>query len=155
MSPNRNPATKQLLDGRKFEYPGNYLKLVLDRGEIHFIISGSRTDRAIESWEFRGRILNIDTPWETAVKKMLYRPSTFKVRNVFDLAAVVKRHPDELRAGLSEIEDRLTRLTDRIDRLRPAYEVLAESDIHPTETGRKYMTSAAIESVFEFLRDCR
>ncbi|UEM23278.1 hypothetical protein JL100_011260 [Skermanella mucosa] len=49
LSPNRNPATKRLPDGRKYEYPGNYLKLVLDRGEIDFIIGGSRTDRAVES----------------------------------------------------------------------------------------------------------
>ena len=97
----------------------------------------------------------IDTPWETAVKKMFYRPSTFKVRDVFDLAAVVERHPDELRAGMAEIDDRLSRLLDRIDRLRPAYETLAIDDVNPTDSGRKYMTTAAIDSVSEFLKDYR
>jgi hypothetical protein len=94
----------------------------------------------------------IDTPWETAMKKMFYRPSTFKVRDVFDLAAVVDHHPDELRAGMAEIEDRLPRLLNRIDLLRPVYERLAVDDVNPTESGRKYMTAAAIESVVEFLR---
>src|SRR4051812_30747119 len=69
LSPNRNPATKALLDGRKYEYPGNYLKLVLDNGEIDFIVGGARTDHPVEFWEFEGWGLPINTPWETAVKK--------------------------------------------------------------------------------------
>jgi hypothetical protein len=153
LSPNRNPATRALLDGRKYEYPGNYLKLVLDSGEIDFIVGGSRTDRPVETWQFEGRDVPIDTPWETAVKKMFYRPSTFKVRDVFDLAAVVERHPDELRAGMAEIDDRLPRLLDRVDHLRPVYAKLAVDDVNPTESGRKYMSTAAIDSIFEFLRD--
>jgi len=153
LSPNRNPATKALLDGRKYEYPGNYLKLVLDNGEIDFIVGGARTDHPVEFWEFEGWGVPIDTPWETAVKKMFYRPSTFKIRDVFDLATVVERNPDELRAGMAEIDDRLPRLLGRIDYLRPVYEELAPDDVNPTESGRKYMTTAAIDSVFEFLRD--
>jgi hypothetical protein len=153
LSPNRNPATKALLKGRKYEYPGNYLKLVLDSGEIDFIVGGARTDRAVETWSFEGRAVPIDMPWETAVKKMFYRPSTFKVRDVFDLAAVVERHPDELRACMTEIDDRLQRLLDRIDALRPVYATLAVDDINPTESGQKYMTSDAVEKVFDFLRD--
>lgn len=95
----------------------------------------------------------IDTPWETAVKKMFYRPSTFKVRDVFDLAAVIERHPEELRAGMAEIDDRLRRLLDRIDALRPVYATLAADDVNPTENDRKYMTSDTIEKVFGFLSD--
>jgi hypothetical protein len=153
LSPNRNPAAKALLKGRKYEYSGNYLKLVLDSGEIDFIVGGARTDRAVETWSFEGRAVPIDMPWETAVKKMFYRPSTFKVRDVFDLAAVVERHPDELRACMTEIDDRLQRLLDRIDALRPVYATLAVDDINPTESGQKYMTSDAVEKVFDFLRD--
>jgi hypothetical protein len=62
LSPNRNPATKALLKGRKYDYPGNHLKLVLDSGEIDFIVGGARTDRAIETWNFEGRAVPIDMP---------------------------------------------------------------------------------------------
>ncbi len=68
---------------------------------------------------------------------------------------MVERHPDEFRAGLVEIEDRLARLVDRIDRLRPVYETPAVNDVNPTRSGLRYMTSAAIDSVFEFLRGSR
>jgi len=151
LAPNRNPATRALLDGRAYEYPGNYLKLTLDEGEIDFIVASARTRDPTQDWTFEGRALRIDTPWETAVKKMFHRPSQFKVRDVFDLAAVIERHPAELAASLDEVADRMPRLLDRIDRLRPAYERLAEQDVYPTEDGRRYMAASAIEGVYAFL----
>ena len=75
----------------------------------------------------RGRI-DIDTPWETAVKKMFYRPSAFKVRDAFDLAAVVDRHGLELRSHLIAVEDRLDKLIDRLDALAAAYERMDAND---------------------------
>lgn len=89
LSPARNPATKALLAGRSYQFPGNYLKLQMEGGEIDFILAGRRTADAVQPWSFEGREINIDTPWETAIKKMFYRPSTFKVRDAFDLAAVI------------------------------------------------------------------
>ncbi|HEY9539475.1 MAG TPA: nucleotidyl transferase AbiEii/AbiGii toxin family protein [Kiloniellaceae bacterium] len=43
LSPARNPATKALLGEHGYQFPGNYLKLELDRGEIDFILGGRRT----------------------------------------------------------------------------------------------------------------
>src|SRR3546814_12678394 len=40
LSPARNPATKALLGEHGYQFPGNYLKLELDRGEIDFILGG-------------------------------------------------------------------------------------------------------------------
>src|ERR1700752_3175819 len=78
LSPARNPATKALLAGRSYQFPGNYLKIQLESGEIDFIVAGRRTANPVQSWEFEGHAIEIDTPWETAIKKMFYRPSTFK-----------------------------------------------------------------------------
>src|SRR5690349_4880325 len=89
LSPNRNPATKVLLGGRGYDYPGHYLKLHLDQGEIDFLIGTKVSDIPTKEWEFEGRMVLIDTPWETAAKKLFYRPSTLKVRDVFDIAAVI------------------------------------------------------------------
>ncbi|MPZ24486.1 MAG: hypothetical protein GEU28_13350 [Dehalococcoidia bacterium] len=155
LSPARNPATKALLGEHGYQFPGNYLKLELDRGEIDFILGGRRTAEPTHPWEFDGRTILIETPWEAAIKKVFYRSSTFKVRDVFDLAAVIDRDGERLKSCLPEVEDKLDRLLDRIDALIPVYEERAKADINPTEQGRKYMTREAIDSVVAFVREWR
>jgi hypothetical protein len=153
LSPNKNVVTKALLAGHGYQFPGNYLKLELDRGEIDFISGGQRTADPTEPWEFEGRSILIETPWEAAIKKIFYRPSTFKVRDVFDLAAVIDRDGDKLKSYLPEVEDRLDKLIDRLDALRPVYAAYVVTDINPTEKGLKYIGADAIETVFNFIRD--
>jgi Nucleotidyl transferase AbiEii toxin, Type IV TA system len=155
LSPARNPATKALLAGRAYQFPGNYLKLQLENGEIDFIVAGRRTTDPVQSWEFEGRAIDIDTPWETAIKKMFYRPSTFKVRDAFDLAAVVDRNAERLQSHLIVVEDRLDKLIDRLDALSAAYERLTIDDINPTQSGTKYATSEAIQSAISLLVNWR
>ena len=151
LSPARNPATKTLLSGRSYQFPGSYLRLELENGEIDFIVGGRRTRDPTRSWTFRDRAILIDTPWETAIKKIFYRSSKFKIRDVFDLAAVIDRDGEKLKASLHEIEDRLDKLVDRIDALAPGYEKAANEDINPTESGRKYLKASAILSVLDYL----
>ncbi len=155
LSPARNPATKTLLAGRSYQFPGNYLKLQLESGEIDFIVAGRRTSDPVQGWDFEGRRIDIDTPWETAIKTMFHRPSSFKVRDAFDLAAVVDHHGKELRSHLIAVEDRLDKLIDRLDALSAAYENMAVEDINPTPSGTKYATSEAIQSAISFLQDWR
>ncbi|MGE0006091.1 MAG: nucleotidyl transferase AbiEii/AbiGii toxin family protein [Parvibaculaceae bacterium] len=152
LAPNRNSATRALVAGRSYEFPGNYLKLQMEDGEIDFIVGSKRTSVPTQPWQFEDRTILIDTPWETATKKMFHRPSTFKIRDVFDLAAVIDHDGGKLEASLPEIADRLDRLIDRIDALVPVYEQTAEADINPTGNGRKYMGTRAIVSVMDFLR---
>lgn len=155
LTPARNPATKRLLDGRKYEYPGSYLKLHLDVGEIDFILAASRTDDPCQAWSFDGRPLQIETPWETAIKKIFYRPSTFKVRDVFDLAAVIARNPTELRSSLDSVEDKLDKLEDRVKRIAPSYAELAANDISPTLSGAIYARAEAALNVLDFVQAFR
>lgn len=155
LSPARNPATKALLAGRGYQFPGNYLKLQMQSGEIDFIVGGTRTLDPVQPWDFEGREIKIDTPWETAIKKMFYRPSTFKVRDAFDLAAVIDHHGDRLRSHLHVVEDRLDKLIDRLDALSDAYKRLVEDDVNPTEPGAKYAKGEAIQWAISFLTDWR
>lgn len=155
LSPGRNPATKALLAGRGYQFPGNYLKLQMAGGEIDFIVGGRRTRDPVQPWEFEGREILIDTPWETAIKKMFYRPSTFKVRDVFDLAAVIDHHREQLRSNLPEVEDRLDKLIDRLDALSAGYQRMTADDINATESGAKYLSGGAIHSAISFLTDWR
>ena len=153
LSPNRNPATTALLAGRSYQFPGNYLKLQIENGEIDFIVAGRRTATPVQPWPFENRKIDIDTPWETAIKKMFYRPSTFKVRDAFDLAAVVDHHAEQLRSNLNVIEDRIDKLIDRLDALTPAYESMVADDINPTEAGARYAKEDALRSAIALLKD--
>ncbi len=153
LTPARNPLTRALLAERKFEYPGNYLKLNLDAGEIDFILAGRRTEHPTTPWNFDGRTVLIETPWEIAVKKIFHRPSSFKIRDIFDVALVLERDPDALSASLAEVEDRLDKVIDRIDRLIPSYAMAAAEDINPTVSGLPYMQAEAAEAVLAFLTD--
>jgi len=40
--------------GRGYQFPGNYLKLQLESGEIDFIVAGRRTSDPVQGWEFEG-----------------------------------------------------------------------------------------------------
>jgi hypothetical protein len=151
LSPNQNPKTKALLAGRKYEFPGNYLKLKLNEGEIDFIVGSKRTSDPTQAWQFEGRPIQIETPWEIAVKKLFYRPSTFKVRDIFDLAAIIDHDREKLDPFVSVVADRLDKAIDRVSAIVPSYEMLASREVIPTEGGQKYALKAAAESVLTFL----
>ncbi|NIJ40603.1 MULTISPECIES: nucleotidyl transferase AbiEii/AbiGii toxin family protein [Parvibaculum] len=153
LAPQRNAITKSVLGENKTNLPGNYLKLRFPYGEIAFITGGRRTDTPSQAWEFAGRVIDIETPWETATKKMFFRASSLKIRDIFDIAAVIDHHGDELRECLPEVEDRLPNVLDRVKSHQPAYERRVLGEINATKTGRKYMTAAAIDSVVGFLED--
>jgi Nucleotidyl transferase AbiEii toxin, Type IV TA system len=151
LSPNQNPDTKALLAGRKYEFPGNYLKLKLDQGEIDFVVGSKRTSDPTQAWSFEGRTIQIETPWEIAVKKLFYRPSTFKVRDIFDLAVVIDHDAERLDPFISVVADRLDKAIDRISAIAPSYEALALHEVNPTQDGQRYGHKAAVESVLTFL----
>jgi len=155
LSPGRNAATKALLDGRQFQFPGNYLKLEMAEGEIDFIVGSHHTCNPTQPWVFEGREIAIETPWETAIRKIFYRSSTFKVRDVFDLAAVIENDGENLKSNLNEVEDRLDRLIDRLDALSATYEKSVVNDVNPTDKGRPYASAKAIQSTLSFLSEWR
>jgi hypothetical protein len=153
LSPHANPSTRALLGGRKYEFPGGYLKLKLDAGEIDFIVGGKRTADPNRPWHFEGRDILIETPWEIAIKKLFYRPSTFKVRDIFDLAAIVETQAEKLSPFVSIVADKLDKAIDRISLVLPSYEERALDDVNSTDLGRKYATKAAAQSVLDFLKE--
>jgi hypothetical protein len=155
LSPARNPATKALLAGRGSQFPGNYLKLQMADGEIDFIVASRRTADPVQPWQFEHRTIDIDTPWETAIKKMFYRPSTFKLRDAFDLAAVIDRDGAQLQQHLGVVADRLDKVLDRLDALSATYESAVIDDVNATEAGARYAKDEAIRSAIAFLTDWR
>lgn len=154
LTPNANPRVQALQDGLKYEYPGHYQKLYRPGGEIDIIVASARTEPGATAWEFEGHPVLLDTPVETAIKKMFYRPSTFKLRDAFDVAAIIDSgYADDLSASMAEVSDRLALVLDRLELLAPVYESEAWNDINPTEKGLRWMTrAAAIDPLIGFIR---
>lgn len=152
LAPARNPAVKALVAERGFEFPGNYLKLDLGIGEVDIIVAAAVTDAPTTAWTFEGHDIALETPAEIAGKKIAFRSSTFKLRDVFDLAVVVARAPAALDAVLVDLQDRLPRLFDRVSKLKPVFAEQAAADINPTDSGRAYLDRAP-DLVLDYLAD--
>ena len=71
------------------------MKMHMNGAQIDLLAGAPRSSRATAEWVFEGRKLRIDTPRETILKRSS-TGLTFKVRNLFDVAAVVDSYPDEL-----------------------------------------------------------
>lgn len=151
LAPNQNPVVKRLIGNSKYEFPGNYLKLVFDAGEIDFIVGGRRTDRAAAPWDFEDRSILLENPWEIGIKKLFYRPSAFKIRDVFDLAVIMDRHPEELVGSLHKVADRLDRAMDRISLLSSVYGKQVLSDVNPRPGYEAYLRDDTPQRLHAFL----
>ena len=146
LTPQFNADIKNLLGNNSFEYPGYYLKLYQEHGEIDFIIGSPQTEPGVVSWEFNNYPIMIETPEEIIMKKIIYRGSKFKNRDVFDLAAVLDSERRQVMVdSLSANTESLPLLLDRIGLLEGTYEQQIQYDVNPLPAGRKWMTLHAIK----------
>lgn len=124
-----------------YDETGHYLKLIYPEGEIDFIVSGSITDLPIETKTIDMSEIRPDTsysikmehPVEIAIKKLHYRGTMLKVRDVFDIAVVDSlftaslhdqlHHVSHLKSGIRE---RLSAISDEF--LHQELEELAIED---------------------------
>lgn len=155
LAPPKNEAVRAFLAGRSYQWPGHYLKLELDGGEIDFIASAPVTDLSPKPLVVGdGTTIQMELILEIAAKKAFYRASDFKTRDVFDFAAIAEND----RAGLIGIlrdlpSDRLPRLRDRLTALTSAYVQLAERDVNPTPDGLRFLGDTAISAVLEVVEE--
>ena len=130
LSPRLNETAAAL--ARDYAEQGNSLKLVLDAGDIDFIVAGPlMPGKPRGALDFRGRSVPLDPVSEVLAKKLLYRAASFKPRDVFDLAAVLERDPPSAMAALDatrSMSDVLLRRLDALARLPPARH---SCDIYP------------------------
>lgn len=75
---------------------GNFVKLVLEAGEIDIVASPNLTDEPFEAWEIMGRPVQVETAAEIVAKKLYHRGNQATARDLFDLAVVVESAPEEL-----------------------------------------------------------
>lgn len=157
--PVNNPITRDICwdaerQAANYRYSGHYLKLVsTDIGEIDFLTAPTIIDGSTTEFSFNGHIIDRERPCEVIAKRIYYRGTTFKSRDVFDLAGTFLVMPDELSEAArspfmtSEVYDR-ARL--RIGIKMDAFKEDMSDQVNPTEFGRSYMENAC-ELVLEAL----
>lgn len=106
-----------------FDESANHLKLIFREGEIDFIIAGSISglpseQKSVDMLEI-GRpvshLVDVEHPVEIALKKLVYRGSMLKVRDIFDIAVVDHFFPDLLRSNLLPVAHSKAKVLARLN----------------------------------------
>lgn len=152
LTPRLQDQIQTITDCTSYNESSNILKLVMDAGEIDFIVAAPLTKNPYENWEFEGRKIARETPVEIVAKKVFYRAEELAVRDVFDLACLLDRQLDEVLK-----EDKLFRakqdvLLTRLLAMQKTYKHVAKEkiDIRP---GFEHMRDSAIDKVLEFYQN--
>lgn len=142
LSPQHNPTLRAAIGG-VWQEPGHYLKFELGPGEIDILVTCPVTDEPTVEYPFERWTLQLERPCEILGKKIRSRASSFKRRDVFDLAATITWAPEELPAFLPLVAVKLPLLRHRIGLMRDDYRAHAADDINPTEKGATILLDAA------------
>ena len=136
-----SPDVVDVWNCASWDRAAHYLKLKYPEGEIDFIVSGAISNLQPVGKELdltnirpgRKTTIQVDSPAEIALKKMHYRATMLKPRDIFDIAVVDKLAHTTLVANLHEIADKKNHLLQRLDSLNGDYlrAELAELDIQP------------------------
>ncbi|MCK9920066.1 nucleotidyl transferase AbiEii/AbiGii toxin family protein [Microbacteriaceae bacterium K1510] len=120
-----------------FSEAANHLKLVYPEGEIDFIvapaIAGLPAERRLVPAEGGEPAVEIEIehPVEIVVKKLFYRGSMLKIRDVFDIAVVASIHGNVLHKNLHHVPHLKRAILDRLSNISEDFcrQELAELDI--------------------------
>ncbi|MCS3725773.1 nucleotidyl transferase AbiEii/AbiGii toxin family protein [Bradyrhizobium betae] len=132
-----SPDTTDVWSCSAWDCAANYLKLKYPEGEIDFIVTAAiSTLPAIEQTiDLDGArpLIRLDAPAEIALKKLHYRATMLKARDIFDIAVIDATSGDTLSAHLHEVTDKKSDLLRRLDGMKEDYlrDELAELDIRP------------------------
>lgn len=94
--------TAEMLCGSQYIEAENFVKLILEEGEIDFVASPNLLPKqhAFEFWNLFGREVRVETAAEIVAKKMFHRGDCATARDLFDLSLVIEREPQALEAAI-------------------------------------------------------
>ena len=96
----------------------NGIKIVMPHGDIDFIISADVIqDIHRQETTLGGRSIQLDPTSEILAKKMFYRASQFKARDVYDLSAAIDLDPSSAHAAVLASKTKSDVLLRRLDDL--------------------------------------
>lgn len=136
-----SPKVTEVWNCRTWDETAHSLKLSYAEGEIDFIVSGPLSGLSTDTYEIdltglpaaRRVSIQVEHPAEIALKKMHYRPTMLKARDIFDIAVADSVNHGALIGNLSAISDKKSGLIKRLDNVDCKFlqAELAELDIQP------------------------
>ncbi|CAD7381841.1 nucleotidyl transferase AbiEii/AbiGii toxin family protein [Xanthomonas arboricola] len=118
------------------EQPGAFVKLQFEEGEVDFVAAPNLLDDAWDTWDIGGRAVKVETAAEIIAKKMYHRGDRVTARDLFDLALVIEREPQQLLAAtpflLRHREAFLSQIQAPHAGLRAAFEAIAMLEYTPS-----------------------
>lgn len=153
------PDVTDAWDCHTWDRAAHYLKLKYAEGEIDFIVSSPLSDLATTFHEVdltdlpakRKVAIEIEHPPEIALKKMHYRPTMLKSRDIFDIAVADSIDHEALVGSLNEIADKKSALLKRLDGIDRKFlqAELAELDVQEGWDDLKKSCWEMVRSVVE------
>ncbi|MBM3556591.1 MAG: nucleotidyl transferase AbiEii/AbiGii toxin family protein, partial [Alphaproteobacteria bacterium] len=139
LSPRLNDAATGL--AKDYAESGDSLKMVLDDGDIDFIVRPCLLDA--KPWSdqvVEGLALRMETPGEILAKKLLYRGERLAHRDAFDLVAAADLAGAEMDRARAAIGVRCARsVAAHLVRVAPAFAREMADYVNPTELGRRFL----------------
>jgi hypothetical protein len=90
-------------------------------GEIDFIVAGALTTTPFETRVVEGRTVRLETIPEIVAKKVYYRGSEAKPRDIFDIAAAARSQLGEVVNALRTLPEHVARTRERMEKLNPEF----------------------------------
>src|SRR4051794_19038958 len=136
-----SPETTDVWNCSAWDRAAHYLKLKFAEGEIDFIVSAPISslpplEKQIDLTGIRKGskpMIRIDPPVEIALKKLHYRATMLKPRDLFDISVIDAIAGPALIASLHEVAEKKDDLLRRLDDIKEDFiqAELAELDIRP------------------------
>jgi hypothetical protein len=90
-------------------------------GEIDFIVAGALTKTPFETCVVEGRTVRLETIAEIIAKKVYYRGSEARPRDIFDIAAAARSQLGAVVDALRAFPQQVARTRERLKKLNPEF----------------------------------
>ena len=131
---------------RPNEYDGDgvkFLKLAFSNvGQIDFIVGPSMTSSPTSRRTIEGEAVDLENIAEIIAKKVYYRGSHIRPRDIFDIAAAAEHHADSVIEALRSRPVEVANTLLALDRLNPAFVNAAIADMAISGTYRSIAKTA-------------
>ena len=133
-SPRLNDTAEEF--ATEYVEAAHYLKIIGKGGDIDFVISPTLTSEPTAVRKIRGRTVTTETPVEIVAKRAFYRAAGFTSRDLFDMALVLERCPDDCEREAKVLRERAQIIIDRLqehrERLEAEFDKIITLEYSPT-----------------------